>query len=164
MSNAINLHAFHGDLAKFSKLLDVAPKVVMQRLVLDLHTRISKRTPVDTGRARASWDVKEGSTSSYIPPATKGTVAGKGKTKVGKGLAGNALGAGALSGGKAKDVGGEIAAITGTRPVFITSALDYMQYLEKGSSKQAPAGMVRLSLAEVEIEVEDIIGQLDTKQ
>ena len=35
-----------------------------------------------------------------------------------------------------------------------------MQYLEKGSSSQAPAGMVRLSLAEVEIEIEDIVGQL----
>jgi hypothetical protein len=37
---------------------------------------------------------------------------------------------------------------------------DYMQYLEQGSSQQAPAGMVDLTLAEIEVEIENIIAQL----
>lgn len=159
-TNAQNLVTFDADLDKFAKVMDIAPAVVTRQIVADLHGRISKRTPVDTGRARASWDVKQGSPSSYVPPITAGSVAGKGKTKLGKGLAGNALGAGASSGGKAKDIGKELATIDGTAPVFITTALDYVQYLENGSSKQAPAGMVRLSIAEVEIEIESILDQL----
>lgn len=159
-TNAQNLVTFEADLDKFAKVMDIAPAVVTRQIVTDLHGRISKRTPVDTGRARASWDVKQGSPSSYVPPITAGKVAGKSNAKLGKGLAGNALGAGALTGGKAKDISAEVATIDGTAPVFITTALDYVQYLENGSSKQAPAGMVRLSIAEVEIEIESILEQL----
>jgi hypothetical protein len=159
--NSENLQALDADLAKFAKLIDVAPAVITRRIVMDAHTRISKRTPVDTGRARASWDVKQGQPSDYVPPITIGNVAGKGKTKLGKGAAGNALGTGASSGGKVKDISAAVATIDGTAPVFITTSLDYMQYLEDGSSKQAPAGMVRLSIAEIEIEIESIIEQLE---
>lgn len=151
------VHAFDVDLADFAKAIDVPLPIVCQRITLDCHGRITKRTPVDTGRARASWDVKEGAPSDFVPPETKESVAGKGKTRLGTGQLGNKLGGGALSGGKPKDVGAAIAGIDGTKVIFITSALDYMQYLEDGSSKQAPAGMVRLTLAEVEIELETIL-------
>ncbi len=158
--NTANLHAFDADLDKFAAVLDVAPAVVMRRITADLHRRISMRTPVDTGRARASWDVKEGSPSTWVPPESKVTVTGKTNVKLGSGMAGNKLGSGAKTGAKPHDVSGAIATISGKEIVFVTSALDYMKYLEDGSSKQAPAGMVRLSLAEVEIEIETIIEQL----
>jgi len=159
-ANTANLYALEADLAKFAKLMDVAPKLVIRRIVVDLHRRISKRTPVDTGRARASWDVKQGQPSDYVPPIKIGSVAGKGKTKLGKGITSGSLGSGASSGGKMKDINQGVEEITGDAPVFITTALDYPKYLEDGSSKQAPAGMVRISLAEMEIEIETIIGQL----
>jgi hypothetical protein len=131
MSTAENfVSSFQADLRKFAKKINVAPKVVMQRIAADLHGR----TPVDTGRARASWDIKQGSPSDYLPPEE--TAAG------------------------AKDVTSELATITGKQTVYVTTAIPYMKYLEQGSSKQAPAGMVRLSLAEIEVEIEDIIGQL----
>ena len=44
----------------------------------------------------------------------------------------------------------------GTKSVFITSALDYIKYLDQGSSQQAPAGMVNITIAELEAEVEFI--------
>ncbi len=154
------LKAFDVDLQKFADALDIKIEIVMIRIVLDLFRRITKRTPVDTGRARASWDVKVGSPSAWVPPERKKSVAGKGKTRLGTGLDGTKLGTGALSGGKAKDVSSEVASIDGTKVVFITTNLDYMQFLEKGSSTQAPAGMVLLSIAEVEIEIENILEQL----
>lgn len=158
--NGMLVHALDVDLEKFAEKLDLAVEVVMKRIVLDLFRRITKRTPVDTGRARASWDVKVGSPSAWIPPETKESVAGTGKTRLGAGLAGNALGVGGLSGGTVKEVGSAIEEIDGTQTVFITTALDYMQYLEKGSSAQAPSGMVVLSISEVEIEIESILDQL----
>ncbi len=158
--NDSNIRAFEVDLQAFAKKLDLAPKIVVIRITLDLFRRITKRTPVDTGRARASWDVKVGAPSEYVPPESKGSVAGTGKTRLGTGLAGNKLGTGALSGGSTKDIGAEVANIDGTQVVFITSNLDYMQYLEEGSSKQAPSGMVLLSIAELEVEIESILDQL----
>lgn len=159
-ANDDSLKAFDVDLKKFADKLGIAIQIVMIRITLDLFRRITKRTPVDTGRARASWDVKQGTPSSFVPPERKKSVAGKGKTRLGTGLGGEKLGTGALSGGKAKDVSSEIADIDGTKVVFITTNLDYMVYLEQGSSKQAPAGMVLLSIAEIEIEIENILDQL----
>lgn len=138
-NNQQTLHVFDAGLEQFAKVLDIAPRVVMRRIVLDVHTRITNRTPVATGRAKASWDVKNGTPSNFIPPIT-----------VGKVNPASAAG---------KDVSNQIASITGTMPVYITTAIDYMKYLENGSSQQAPAGMVRISMAEIEIEIEDIIAQ-----
>lgn len=137
MSQAQHLHRFRADLDAFAQKLDLAPRVVTQRIVIDLHTRITQRTPVKTGRARASWDIKEGSPSDYIPSEAE-----DGNAPVGP------------------DPTAAASGITGEDPVFITTALDYVQYLEDGSSQQAPAGMVRLSMAEVEAEIEAIIGEL----
>ncbi len=133
-ANDENLQAFNFDISKFAKKLDIAPEVVTVRIVLDLFVRLTKRTPVDTGRARASWDIKVGASSDYLPEV--GTYAG------------------------AKDVTGEISSIDGKQIVFVTTSLDYMKYLEEGSSSQAPAGMVLLSLAELEVELENILDQL----
>lgn len=140
--NQATLHAFDADIEQFAKVVDIAPRVVMRRIVLDAHTRITKRTPVDTGRARASWDVKNGAPSNFIPPITVGKVD--------------------PASANGKDISKEIASITGTMPVYITTAIDYMKYLEDGSSKQSPAGMVRISMAEIEIEIEDIIAHAAT--
>jgi hypothetical protein len=133
-ANDDNLQAFNFDITKFAKKLDLAVEVVTVRIVLDLFTRITKRTPVDTGRARASWDIKVGVSSDYLPEA--GKYAG------------------------AKDVSGEVEKIDGKQIVFISTSIDYMKYLEEGSSQQAPAGIVLLSLAELEVELENILDQL----
>lgn len=159
-TNDENLALFEADLAKFAEVMDLAPALVTKRIVADLHGRITNRTPVDTGRARASWDVKQGAPSSFVPPITIGSKKGDAKTALGKGLAGNSLGKGAATGGAAKNISKALEEIDGAAPVFITTALDYPRYLEEGSSNQAPAGMVRISVAEVEIEIESIIEQL----
>jgi hypothetical protein len=128
-ANTTNLHAFEADLGKFAELMDVAPALVLKRVTADLHRRISMRTPVDTGRARASWDVKEGSPSAWIPPETKISVAGKTNVNLGKGLAGNSLGSGAKTNAKMHDVSGPIGSISGKEIVFVTSALDYLSLI-----------------------------------
>jgi len=130
MSNAANIQAFNVDLDQFAKKLNVKLETAVQRLALDAFNRLTKRTPVDTGRARASWTIATGKASDRIP--------GEGKQEP-KGDASAA------------------ASIDGTEQVFITSALDYMKYLEKGSSKQAPVGMVAITLAEIEAEIEIIL-------
>lgn len=136
--NDANLVAFDVDLQKFAEKIGLAPKIVVIRITLDLYTRIVKRTPVDTGRARSSWDVKEGTPSDFLPP------------EVPKGGAAAAP----------QDGAGLVADLTGDKVVFITTNVDYMKYLESGSSSQAPAGMVLLSVAELEVEIESILSQL----
>ncbi len=138
---------FEADIGKFAKLLELRVNTVLQRLALDMMGRIILRTPVDTGRARSSWDLSIGTPSEWVPPEREGK--GKkivaGQTFTMSDNAGSSVDSKAFA--TAKD-------ITATQPVFIVSNLDYIEALENGHSKQAPVGMVVISLAEVEAEIE----------
>ena len=131
MSNQASLRAFKGDLKEFAKKLDVNLGIVVTKIALEAWTRITDRTPVDTGRARASWQIKEGEPSSTIPDEEDHA-----------------------------DPSPPVVLFKGKKSVFVTSALDYIIYLEGGSSNQAPAGMVEITMAEIETEIEAITGKL----
>lgn len=100
-------------------------------VVLEAVGRIVRRTPVDTGRARGSWQVTVGSPASGVPDRLD--------------LAGTA---------EPDKVGRMAGSILFGIPTYIVSNLDYMDKLEHGSSKQAPNGMVALTAAEIPAIVE----------
>lgn len=123
-----NLRSFNRDLEKFGKVTVPAQSLKLQkRIALDLLRRIVFRTPVDTGRARGNWQTALGASSrSEIDRLD-------------------------TSGGTSVSVGSAV--IAGARPygvITIFNNVDYIEYLEGGSSQQAPIGMVAVSLAEVE--------------
>lgn len=115
------LQNFGADLEAFRTKLGISKASLFQKLALDLFNGIVRRTPVDTGRARASWNLTTGTPSggnpapgSYGPPDAP-----------------------------------LVAGIDGTAEVWVTSNLEYIEPLEHGHSKQAPAGMVRVTVAEI---------------
>ncbi len=117
---------FKAPIAEFAKLLNLTQATVVRVIAADLWKMIIERTPVDTGRARASWGLSEGAPISTTPP--EGTYSGVSTSVNPTAWAG----------------------ITGVKPVFIVSNLEYIEPLENGhSQRQAPAGMVRISIAEV---------------
>lgn len=120
----------------FAEKLGILPGVVTEKLAFDLHSKITRRTPVDTGRARHSWQVQEGSPNSTVAPENP---------------TGPPLDVSPFPEGK----------ISGQAPVYITNALDYVVYLEAGTSRQAPAGMVKLAILEVQAEANAILKQLE---
>jgi len=119
-----NLPAFNKELQLFGKqTTPEAERFFAGRLALDLLRRIVFRTPVDTGRARGNWQTVVGSSN-------ESTVEGGGAP-----LAGGA------------------AVIAGAPPfsvITIFNNVKYIRKLEEGSSRQAPTGMVRVSVAEVD--------------
>lgn len=121
-------------------------QIVLEKLTLDTHTKLTERTPVDTGRARASWQISEGAPSTVVPPPTGVKSTGKNSQN---------------SSPPANTIPPPTISVSGTQPVFITSAVDYMKYLEEGSSKQAPAGMVQITVREIEAEVEQTLAALN---
>lgn len=123
--------------ADFSKaLMSVASTAtenmekVIRVSIVELYTSLVLKTPVDTGRAKASWTI---STTGEAPPSPiKGDYA---------------------EGEIADIVVGHVSDFKITiadNTVSIINNLDYMEYLEDGTSQQAPYGMVALSLAEFE--------------
>lgn len=108
------------DLAKLGKAMGIdSANEVAVILGLQIQKGISLKTPVDTGRARANWFMAEGA------PDTSATAAKTPKDYARGDFQANGV------------------------PIFITNSLPYIVALEYGHSKQAPAGMVRVTLAEI---------------
>lgn len=94
---------------------------VTRKVTLDLFTSVVQKSPVDTGRFRANWNVGTTPNVSF----TASTNQGRGITEAQKALN---IAAGGV--------------------VYLANGLPYARRLEYGYSGQAPAGMVRLSVRE----------------
>lgn len=112
-----------------SNFVDKASKTAdaeVRKICLDLVTGIVLKTPVDTGRARANWFTSIGSPSVSVTASTDPS---------GSSSISSALGA--------------ISKATGN-VLWITNNLPYIYRLEfEGWSKQAPAGMVRVTINDI---------------
>ena len=116
---------FAADLAAFAEAIDVDLDTVHERVIHDIHNRVTMRTPVDTGRARASWQITTGAPSNFVPaPGTYGPPPPPATPPM-----------------SIKDT------------VYITNNIPYIEYLENGTSDQSPTGMVAITLAEIEAEI-----------
>lgn len=124
---------FEAPLVEFAAALNLNFGIAVKRVSFDILTRIVERTPVDTGRARSAWDLTVGEPSSYVPPP---------------------LPPGAVGALVEDPASGLSVAITGESVIYVVNNLDYIEPLENGHSQQAPAGMVRITLAEVAAEIE----------
>ena len=117
--------AFELDLARFGQAIGDDVAEARRRVAHDLFDRITRKTPVDTGRLRASWTMTDHRPSARVAPAGQSSYPAR----------------------------GEIAArfVDPFAVTWIVNNLAYAGEIEFGGrSKQAPAGMVRVSLAEVE--------------
>lgn len=131
MINLTNARQFNADLAAFAKKLELTKAIVYQRVTMELWNGITTRTPVDTGRARSSWNLGIGKPNGSVPQK-----------------------------GFALSLPPNTSAITGEEVVYITSNLDYIEPLENGHSKQAPGGMVLLTVAETVARIQLIMEKM----
>lgn len=93
-----------------------------RKVTFDVFRRVVLRSPVDTGRFRANWNISVGA-PNYL--TTNSTEESRGAAEAAKALT--------------LPVGGV---------VYLSNGLPYAQRLEYGWSQQAPAGMVRVTVAE----------------
>lgn len=89
---------------------------IIRKTVFDLYSRIVQRTPVDTGRAKANWSVSVAPGSETYPDSSR----------------------------KLKPA--DIEWQEYDNVIYIYNNLEYIAALESGHSRQAPVGMVAVSL------------------
>jgi hypothetical protein len=126
-------------LGRIAAVLDLRVETVVKKVAFDLEADFKKRSPVDTGVFRASWN-----TSADEPNDTIANAGKKGTTIPSPGPSGPA----ALTGVDVK-----------SQQIYITNAVEYAQYLEGGSSKQAPAGIVLVGVEAMKVEIDLVIAQ-----
>lgn len=114
--------------AKQIKAANDKAESIVKVTMIELFNRVIQKSPVDTGRFRANWNCSIGSpdlsTSQAIDPSGSGAISKATSTVVSYTLNGQS--------------------------VFLTNNLPYADRLENGWSKQAPNGMVRLSVMEIQ--------------
>lgn len=116
-----SLGTFSIDLSKFAKKAMGNVKQVVGQACFAIGEDIkTPATPMDTGRARAGWIWQTGSISAYKPP--KGNYPDSGK-------------------------GPAITPFNLGDTLYLANNVEYIKVLEDGwSKKQAPAGMVKVTL------------------
>jgi hypothetical protein len=119
------LGSFELDIARFVEKAKGNATLVVRRTSLDLLSRVIQKSPVDEGRFKSSWLVS----LNAIPEGVPGTIDKSGAPSFAR------LNM-AVAGMKAGDY------------IAMTSSLAYSRKLEYGHSKQAPSGVVRITVAE----------------
>lgn len=133
-----NTKGFLDDLDKFADSLDIGVETVVKKIALEVFNGVVLKTPVDTGRARASWviGVERRVNSPKVADGRK------------------------FSEQEAQNLAlRQLAALDTLKPyetVFISNSLPYIGELEDGSSFQAPLGMVAVTLSEVKQDIRRI--------
>lgn len=120
-------NGFSLDISKWAEQTQSDIALVVRKTALDMFSRIVMRSPVDTGRFRNNWNVSIGKpvsdTNDGLDP----------------------------SGGKSI---GKIAGVTASYKlgdvIWMSNGLPYAWRLETGWSKQAPVGMVGVTVQETQ--------------
>jgi hypothetical protein len=126
-----NLAVFERRMQLIGERLDQGVGEILATTGEMAYVEIVTATPVDTGTARTSWNLSIGQLDTYVPPYENYP---------------------SMQGGNARPNALRIAAQT-LRPltqpganvytsVFVSSSLDYIGFLNQGSSQQAPADFV----------------------
>lgn len=130
--------SFSVSIDAWCKLAGVRMGVSIKKIVIDIFSRVIMRTPVDTGRARSNWVV--GLNSPASSPASRLDTDPGPVTPTGMGKS------------KAKSrmiMKVKTASVENTKSYILTNNVIYAIRLEYGwSRKQAPAGMVRITVRE----------------
>lgn len=124
--------SFSTDLRKFALATNRTMDETVRATVLELAVRVDMKSPVDTGKFRGNWQIGEGR------PDTRTD------SPVDKQPLGSLPSAEVFA--RWQD---QMEGVYAGSLVFITNSLPYARRLEyEGWSKQAPAGMVRVTLLE----------------
>ena len=124
------------DLSEFANLSEKRMSLIARKSFIDVSGDAIEKTPRKTGRARSNWLPSIGSKSSDITDDTTS----KNKQEIKKIANTFKLG----------------------DTLYLTNNLGYIIPLEYGHSKQAPGGMLRISVARFNIHVKQAVTQSKT--
>jgi hypothetical protein len=102
----------------------------VRQVAFEIQEKIVERTPIDTGRAKASWRLNPNAADGSVEP----DLTGDGEELL---FAGQSL---AVARAQQQKIP------FGTRRIVISNNLHYIEKLENGGSRQAPVGMVAITV------------------
>lgn len=129
---------FSIDLSKFAKKTELNFDLIVKKVIFDIFSDIVKSTPRDTGRAASNWQIggslNSGQVSSFDKSGQVAITQGKAQVQ------------GLLT--RAQLIG------------YIYNNVEYIGLLEDGHSKQAPRGMVKVTLTRYQTYINNAVRSL----
>ena len=138
-----NLREFNREIDDFARKLPEKVTVMQKKIVLEALRRLIQKTPVDTGRARLNWQVT-------IDHPAEGQLDLRKFDKAKKAAA--VVDAPPLSMVGQEVITEAVGVLRSLPPfemVWISNNVDYIEFLEHGSSQQAPEGMLAVTIEEL---------------
>lgn len=120
MPRGVSARQFALELKRFGEVTERQARLIFQKIIIDLDTRVVLGTPVDTGRARGNWFPSLNSPSSRVDMEAE-----------------DKSGSRAIAAATSNALGAELG-----DTAWLTNNLPYILPLENGHSGQAPEGMV----------------------
>ena len=117
--------SFEDDLRRFQKKAGIRAELVLRKVGIEVASSLILKSPVDTGRFRANW------VASILAPSNNTTEST------------DPSGQNAMAAASKQILNAKLG-----QAIWISNNLPYAQRLEHGHSQQAPAGMVRVTVAE----------------
>lgn len=130
-------------------------EAIVKKVCIDIFSRIAERTPIDTGRARANWNISFGSE----PPTEEESFGGFDDIKKSKkkGKTGRSQQVAQVLRNKIDGFDFDLT----DEYIIIYNNVHYIEYLENGTSRQAPAGMVAVTLTEFDYHLSNEVRKYD---
>ena len=150
MPTRASIRRFEADIERFADLLDINVGLATRRVTLQVFTGLVQKTPVDTGRAKSNWGINQGAPS---PPPSHAVTEQEARSRRKSKTPANAASEDAKALAYASAA---VSGIDGSAPVHVTNNLPYITALNDGHSKQAPAGFVQTTVAEVPAEIRSL--------
>jgi hypothetical protein len=151
--------SFAADISKFVEKTKLKADVVVRKLAMDGLAGVVRMSPVDTGRFRGSWRVGVNRVDLETEPKGNQHKDKNGHTLEDpfkqKAANTNVATAKALSEGSK-----QIAQAKFGDVIAITNNLAYGPPLERGHSKQAPQGMLRVTFMRLQTQLKRMVGSL----
>lgn len=128
---------FGDEVGKWSDETANKVELAIRKIAIDAFTRIVLRSPVDTGRFRGNWQVS----IENIPIGTVNQSDESGSETI-------------------AEIVKVASELKGDQAIYLVNNLPYARRLEYGWSKQAPGGMVRLTVQEFQSIIKQIAEQI----
>ena len=124
-----NIAQLNLDISAIAQKLKLGVGQVQRFIGLTLYSEIVGGNPVDTGFSRANWNMTVGSPDFSVHGTYR-------------------------KDGNYAPQTPQIEASVELQPLFITNGVNYVVFLEEGSSQQAPNGFIRVAIERVKSEFE----------
>lgn len=145
---SLNSKLYNQQIRTFTFKTGTRIELVTKMIAFKVWNSVTLRTPVDTGRARASWFLIRGEDGilQAVPEEGFRQSSARGRTTR------------EAAGAKAQAAAAGRIQLGGVIPVYtIGNNVEYIEYLENGRSAQAPLGMMKLAIAEVIAEINTMV-------